>query len=205
MGFQINLPPAMVHPALLVCLLSFVEPPLEPLLQPPLLDPIATMQLRRGLSQGGSNISSLAPCGLELSALSALRIGADSSVNEETVQLKAACTTCGGGGCVISSPLRFEHGVGELVRLMPSTFQLPPDGARLYGQPELVEGSPQHERAAAVAVRAERWVSLSVRTLMHGPNKWALRSLLFGLSLALITVCVCAALIKFVSVALSKA
>ena len=160
--------------------------------------------LHRGVSQGSVNISDITPCGRELAALSALRVGADSSVNEETVRLKTPCTTCRDAGCIIDAPLRFDHGPGEAVRLMSSTFQLPPDGARVHAQPELDASSPQHDRAAAVVVRAERWVSLSLRTLTHGPNKWALRSLLFGLMLVLIAVCVCAALVKTLSTVFRK-
>ena len=146
-------------------------------------------------------MTGLLPCGRHIASFSALRIGADSSANEETVLVSAACTTC--ESCVASASLRYDHGRGELVRLMPDTFQ-PAGGARLYAQPELVEGSPQHERAAAVVVRAERWISLSVRTLTSGPNKWALRSLLFALMLVLLGGCVCAALFRALSLALGK-
>ena len=190
----------MHHQLLVLTALAFVEPPpgADPILKPPTLDPIAFFRLRGGLPAGSVNVTGLLPCGRHIASFSSLRIGADSSANEETVLVSAACTTC--ESCVASAALRYDHGRGELVRLMPDTFQLPAGGAVVDPNP----GSPQHERAAAVVVRAERWISLSVRTLTSGPNKWALRSLLFALMLVLLGGCVCAALFRALSLALGK-
>lgn len=194
-----------MHPQLVILsALAFVEqlPESDRTLEPPNLKPVAFFRLREAWPAGSVNLTGLLPCGRHMAAFSSLRIGADSSANEEIVLVSASCTTC--ESCVASSSIRYDHGRGELVRLMPDTFQLPAGGGRLYAQPEIVQGGPQHERAAAIVVRAERWISLSVRTLTSGPNKWALRSLLFGLMLILLGGCVCAALFKVLFVMLRK-
>ena len=80
-----------------------------------------------------------------------------------------------------------EHADGTLVKLMPDTFQLVPDG-RLFARSDGVP-HPQHDRAAAIVERAKRWIALSVRTMSGGPDKYSLRVLLASLAALLVAAC----------------
>ena len=83
---------------------------------------------------------------------------------------------------------------------MPSSFQPPAAGQVLNAQPELY-ASMQHERAAEVVNRAQRWIANSAHTMSGGPDKVPLRRLLSLLTIALFGVCLGSALFNCITLA----
>ena len=81
-----------------------------------------------------------------------------------------------------------EHGEGTVIKLMPESFQLIPEGSKLFAKQDSVPHA-QHDRAAAVVARAQRWITVSVRTMSGGPDKWTLRLLLAALAMVLLSAC----------------
>merc|ERR1719453_189014 len=179
---------AALLPSSTLKLLTEVPPDL---VKPPIrISPVFTLHLANGTSQGNLVVQLRHPC-VQLGAQAVLGLAVESA-NEEFVRLAAGCSSesC---ACALGSPLRFEHGEGTLVRLMPDTFQLIPDG-KLFARPDGVQ-HPQHDRAAAVVERARRWIALCVRTMSGGPDKHSLRLLLLALAALLLGGCVSLALL----------
>jgi hypothetical protein len=170
---------------------------------PPMVAPLATLTLANATGTGSRAIS-LQPCA-ELGAHAVLGVGVDSA-SEEYARLGMPCS-CAHAVCVLETPLQFPHGQESPVLLMPDSFQQPRAAAGAFRQdgwpypkPELPSASNSGQaRAAAIAVRAQRWVSLNLRTLSSGPDKYALRTLLFALGLFLLAACLGSLLVRVLS------
>lgn len=136
--------------------------------------------------------ATVAPC-VDLAAFSVIVLGL-SSVGEEYAIISEP-VTCGSHSghhamhLLLDRKLRFGHEVGETVGVMPDSLQVP--AGRLYGRHEPVS-DVHHARAIAVATRAKEWIIVTARVLSSGPDKWALRQLLFVLALSLLGICMCA-------------
>ena len=83
---------------------------------------------------------------------------------------------------VLDRLTRFEHGEGATAAVMPARFQMPSTG-QIHGLG--LSEAPGAARARVIAETATDWIEQSVSVISSGPDKFALRQLLFTLGLAL--------------------
>ena len=170
-------------------------------MEPPHIDHLYTLQLDNH-TMAGSMFVQLSACGKVLLPRDAVLGFAEGGANEEWVRVRGVCTCS--SECALVSALHYEHGELEPVSLMPSAFQPPAPGQRLNALPEPF-ASPEHERAAAIVARAQRWLTLSAENVGGSANKLPLRRLLMGLTLLLLGGGCCAVALRCLLGAIARA
>lgn len=161
-------------------------------MEPPHIERLHALFLRNH-SLSNTRTISLSECGGVLLPENAVLGLAEGSANEEWTRTLGVCAC--NRECVLASELHFEHGSQEPVIIMPAAFQPPEPGQRLNARPEPF-ATPQHERAAAIVARAQRYITLSAQTVGGGPDKLYLRRLLVALALLLLGACCGAVLLQ---------